>query len=499
MVRAEPENMTTHFNSEKIRLYFDELIKLEDVQNQLIVSPPLKHTPVITPQGGANRYIEIQLKDTLLPNTTYTINFGQSIVDNNEGNPQSFLTYVFSTGDYIDSLEVSGVVKDAFNRKADAFISIMLYELDSTYTDSTVYKRPPNYMTNTLDSAIIFKLKNLKAGQYRLFGIKDAGKNNMFDQNTDKIAFLKDTVSLPTDSTYLLTLFKEVPDFKVPVPSFAASNKISFGYYGDGDKMVIEPLTVLPDSVKTMVRKTPGKDTLDFWFTPTHLDSILFTVRNDAAMTLDTFTVKRRKLAPDSLTISPSERGTLGFTGNLFLNASTPLVNLDSTKISMVNTDSVSVALSLSLDTLRNAVEIAFEREADSKFRLNLLPGAASDFFGATNDTLDFNFNTKSLADYGNLTISLGGKVEYPLLLQLVDEKEQLKREIYATEAKAFEFPSLDPGNYLVRIIYDSNGNGKWDTGNYLQGKQPEKVVYYPQLIEMRANWEKFETFNLAE
>jgi len=113
LLKAEPANMTINFEENKIRLYFDELVKLEDVQEQLIVSPPLKYLPDITPQGGANKFVEIRIKDTLQENTTYTLNFGQSIVDNNEGNPSSFLTYVFSTGDYIDSLAVKGAIRDA--------------------------------------------------------------------------------------------------------------------------------------------------------------------------------------------------------------------------------------------------------------------------------------------------------------------------------------------------------------------------------------------------
>ena len=129
LLRTEPENYSTNFKAKKIRLYFDELIKLEDVQNQLVVSPPFKYPAEITPMGGPSKYIEVVIKDTLRENTTYTINFGQSIVDNNEGNPNSFLTYVFSTGDYLDSLTLSGAVKDAINRKADEFISVMRPQL----------------------------------------------------------------------------------------------------------------------------------------------------------------------------------------------------------------------------------------------------------------------------------------------------------------------------------------------------------------------------------
>ena len=498
LVKAEPENMTLNFKSDKIRLYFDEFVKLEDIQNQLIVSPPLKYIPEITPQGGASKFIEVKIKDTLKANTTYTINFGQSIVDNNEGNPNSFLTYVFSTGDYIDSLEVSGVVKDAFNRKADEFISVMLYEIDSAYTDSTLYQKPPNYITNTLDSTVIFTLKNLKEGKYAMFAIKDESKNNIFDQNTDKIAFLQDTISLPTDSTYLLTLFKEIPDYTISVPSFVARNKIIFGYYGDGSTIEIEPLTVLPDSVKTTILKERGKDTLNFWFTPTNIDSIVFTITNEKMKLIDTFTVKKRKVDFDSLSLTPNQRGSLSFNDPFYIAANTPLVQIDSSKVTLMNKDSTAVDFTIILDSVANKVDFDFTVEPNENYMLDLMPGAITDFFGASNDSLSYRLSTKSLADYGNLSISLEGNVTYPLIVQLTDEKGAIEQEIIAKEAQVFEFNTIDPSNYLVRVIFDSNGNGKWDTGSYLKKIQAEKVSYYPGVIEIRANWEKIETFRLT-
>ena len=279
--KAEPDNMTVNFKGNTIRLYFDEYIKLEKLQEQLIVSPPLKYIPEITPQGGTNKYVQIKIKDTLQENTTYTLNFGQSIIDNNEGNPASFLTYVFSTGDYIDSLQLQGVVRDAFDQKVDDFVSVMLYEIDTSYTDSTIYQRPPNYITNTLDSAVIFTINNIKKGKYALFALKDEAKNNKFDQNIDKIGFLQDTITLPTDSTFVLNLFKEVPDYGMSVPSFAAKNKIIFGYFGDASNVKIAPLIALPDTVKTSILKVPEKDSLNFWFTPFETDSLVFTVTNE--------------------------------------------------------------------------------------------------------------------------------------------------------------------------------------------------------------------------
>ncbi|MBO0352533.1 Ig-like domain-containing protein [Muricauda ruestringensis] len=498
LVRAEPENFSTNFKATKIRLYFDELIKLEDVQNQLVVSPPFKNPATISPMGGPSRYIEVTIKDTLRENTTYTINFGQSIVDNNEGNPNSFLSYVFSTGDYLDSLTLSGAVKDAINRKADEFISVMLYEIDSAYTDSTIYKQPPLYITNTGDSLPFFELRNLKAGKYALFGLKDVNKNNMFDQGQDKIGFIEDTITLPTDSIYGLNLFREQLNYKPSVPSLAANNKIIFGYQGDYRDMVIETLTTLPDSVGTTILKERDKDTLNYWFTPTDLDSIIFTVRNDKVQVLDTFTVKMRNLPMDSLKLSASVNGKFNFEDTFSILANTPIVAMDTSNISLMVSDSIPATYTYELDTLRNKIDFDFETEPNQKYSFSLLPGAITDFFGIQNDSLAYNLSTSSFADYGNLTMILSGNVNYPVIVQLTNEKGEVQREILATEPQSFEFNNLNPGNYIARVIFDENGNGKLDTGNYLEKRQPEEISYYPGTIEIRANWEKEETFILS-
>lgn len=499
LLKAEPDNITINFKETKIRLYFDELVKLEDVQEQLIVSPPLKYLPDITPQGGANKFIEIRIKDTLRENTTYTLNFGQSIVDNNEGNPNSFLTYVFSTGSYIDSLEVKGAIKDAFNQKADDFVSVMLYEIDTAYTDSTVFQRPPNYITNTLDSAVIFTLSNLKQGKYAMFALKDASKNNMFDQNADKIAFLQDTISIPTDSTYRLDLFKEIPNYKISVPSLAASNKIIFGYYGSGKDIEISPLSVLPDTVKTILTKEREKDSLNFWFTPFEMDSLVFTVKNETLQVIDTFTVKNRKVGADSLLLKPNQNRTLSFTEPFNIEANIPLVGIDSTKIGLMNKDSLAVDFAVKLDSIGNKVDFTFAKEPNENYQLELLPGAITDFFGNENDTLNIRLGTKSYADFGNLRMTITSEIEnYPLLVQLTDEKGETIQEIYAKAPKIFEFSNIEPSKYRVRIIFDANGNGQWDTGNYLKRIQPERVSYYPDLIEVRANWELEQSFTIS-
>ena len=497
---AEPPNLSVDFKAKKIRLYFDEYIKLNKIQEQLIVSPPLKYTPVITPAGTASKVIEILIKDTLQENTTYTINFGQSIVDNNEGNPNSFLTYVFSTGSYIDSLTLKGVVEDAFNKKAETFISVMLYEIDSTYNDSTVYKRPPNYITNTLDSTILFDLNYLKKGKYALFGLKDEGKNNMFDQQVDKIAFVKDTIVLPTDEIYLLTLFKEVPDYSLSVPKFEAKNKISFGYQGDYSKdIVINTLSKLPDSVKTKITKERDKDTLNYWITPFTADSLIFSVANERLSALDTFVVKTRKIEADSLVLQPRVSGAIGFEELFTIDVNTPIVKADTSKIQLMRKDSIPIKFIAKLDTISNSLSIDFKKDEKENYKLTVLPDLIEDFFGNKNDTIVYAIKTAGFEDFGNLELVLNGSVTYPAIIQLTDEKGALIREQFATEPATFYFNYLRPSKYLIRVISDTNGNKKWDTGNYLKKLQPERVSHSPTVIEMRANWKEKYTFTLLD
>ncbi len=498
LLRTEPENLSTNFKATKIRLYFDEYIKLQDVQNQMIVSPPLKNVPEIKPLGGASKFIEIVLKDTLKENTTYTINFGQSIVDHNEGNPNSFLTYVFSTGDVIDSLSLSGVVKDAFNRDPDQFVSVMLYEIDTAYNDSTIYKYPPYYLANTGDSVPFFNLQNLKAGQYKIFGVKDEGKNNVFNQRADKIGFLEDTITIPSDTILLLNLFKEIPDYAASVPSYVAKNRIIFGYSGNGDSIKIKPLTQLPDSVKTLIRKERDKDTLNYWLTPTDIDSIVFTVTNETLKVLDTFTVKTRKLPLDSLKLTPSHSRAINFEERFSMSASTPLVQVDTSFIEIMDKDSLLIDFSATLDSINNQVDFNFQLTEEQKYNLTFLPGAFQDFFGMQNDTITSGLSTGKFTDYGNMNLTVSGEVRYPILVQLTNQKGEVQREQIGTEPRPFAFNNLEPGKYGIRVIFDENENSQWDTGNYLKKIQPERISYFPDIIEVRANWEMEQTFVIS-
>jgi uncharacterized protein (DUF2141 family) len=449
--------------------------------------------------GGARKYLEIRLKDTLLENTTYTFNFGQSVVDNNEGNPYNFLNYVFSTGDYLDSLSLSGAVADAYNLKPDAFISVLLHEIDSAFTDSVIYQKNPYYLTNTLDSAVTFSLNNLKPGTYHLIALKDVGKNNLFDQGVDKIGFVSDTITLPTDSVYVLNLFQEIPNYGVLPPSFSASNRIIFGYYGDSPPL-ISLLSTLPDSVKTRLTKEPGKDTLNLWISPNKIDSLVFALRHPTEeYEVDTFSVKPIGKVRDSMLLTWDPAQNLNFIDTVFLKATLPISVLDTSKFRMIRKDSLPVHITPILDTITNRVRIDFVKNPDETYSIDVFPGAVTDFFGDSNDTLQNSWTTRSPEDFGILRLLLQGKVEFPLIVELIDNQNKLVRTQYIKENADVEFPSLPTGNYRIRLVLDHNENGRWDTGDYLEKRQPERIIYYPGSIEIRANWEQLETFTIQE
>ncbi len=496
LVRAEPPNNSINFNKDKIRIYFDEYVVLKNIQKQLIISPPLKQLPEITPQGGASKFIDIKINDTLQPNTTYVFNFGQSITDNNEGNPYNFFSYIFSTGSYIDSLSVSGTIKDAINREADDFVSVMLYQVDSTFNDSIIYKKPPTYITNTLDSTTAFTLTNLRSGKYMLVAMKDVSNNYLFNQKTDKIAFKKEFITVPTDSLYELKLFKEIPDYKASKPTLAAKNRIIFGYEGNADSLNIALLSPAPPDFKYKILKDREKDTLNYWFTKIEADSLLFKVSNRRQ--IDTFTVKIKELYNDSLVLSTNTSGNLSLKEPFGIYANIPIETIENNKITLINKDSAAVDFTSAIDKTKNQARLLWDVQPNERYKINLFPGAITDFFGNINDTLSYALSTRSLADYGNIRVTLRNVETYPILVQLIKEQGEVVDEIYATESrKNYSFRNLDPAKYYVRVIFDDNKNGKWDPGNYLKKIQPERVSYYPTVIDVRANWELEETFTL--
>ncbi len=495
ITKESPENFSINFTEDEIRINFNEYIKIKDVQKQLIISPPMKTQPEITPLGGASKEIRIKIYDTLQPNTTYAFNFGQSIVDNNEENPYSFYRYVFSTGDYIDSLSVGGNILDAEKREPDDFISVMLYEVDSTFTDSVIYKETPKYITNTLDSTTTYKLENLKAGKYLLIALKDGNNSNKYEQKTDRIAFKEELITIPTEASFDLKLFKEEADFKVIRPKQVAGNKIAFAYEGNAEKLKINLHSETPDGFLKRVTKDTQADTLYYWYAPKiEADSLLFSVKNKTYQ--DSMYVNLRDMEKDTLTLR-TVRSNLKLDEVVELEGSVPFKAIDLEKISLMDKDSLKVDFKTRLDSMQNRYVFDFEKKEDDNYRMELLPGALTDLFENTNkDTLQYSFRTKKNSDFGNARVNIYN-AEYPIIIQLTNSKGDVVVEKYSEKPEPVDFESLNPGKFNLRVIFDTNKNGKWDTGNYLKKIQPERISYYPEELDIRSNWDEIYTFTL--
>jgi uncharacterized protein (DUF2141 family) len=496
IIRSTPDNYTVNFKDNEISIYFNEYVKFKNLSKQLIISPPMEYEPEITPYSTASKVIKIKIKDTLQPNTTYSLNFGNSIVDNNEENPFPFFKYVFSTGTYIDSLKIHGKVFDALDRETEKNVLVNLYEVDSTYSDSIVYKQKPRYMTNTQDSVTTFTIENIKAGSYKLVALKDNNEDNKFQQNSDKIAFYDDIITVGQDSAYYeLKLFKEALDTKVMKPKLVSGEKISIGFEGAYKTISIAPVSTVPEGFETRIIKEQEKDSLLYFYKPKlEVDSLMLRIAHTKK--IDTFKVRIKDNRRDTLTITSLNNGKLSFDDDFRISSNIPFTAIDESKIKIIDKDSVVVTYKTELDSLNNTYKFKFPKKEANRYVLDALPEAFTDFFGRTNDSLNFKVSTDKYASFGNIRVMLQNET-YPLFIQFVDAKSEVVYSKYVTEKGKIDFTNLNPGTYYLRVLFDENNNGVYDSGNYLKGEQPERVSYAEKIVEVRASFDEITNFKL--
>ena len=497
LISASPKLNTTFFDKEEVKFIFNEYVQLDDIDKQLIISPPLKIGGYkLHPTMSASKKITLSILDTLLENTTYTFNFGEGIKDYNEGNKISFFSYIISTGAEIDSLNLKGLIKDAIEIEPDDFISLQLYPIDSSYNDSAIYRKKPFYVTSTLDSTV-FEFKNLKAGEYELIALKDFSNNYFFDQNIDQIGFLNTTITLPLDSIIELKIFKEKTIFSWANPFFINNHHIGHGYYGNYENQKFKLLSNVPKSFEYLITKNRETDTLNYWFKGIKTDSLKFEYPiND---TIKTELVNFKNPIKDSLVINQMTIGSIDLTEKFQLSSNLPIISSDSSLVKIRKKDSTLVSSKISIDENYDRVEIDFKLIPNDTYNIQLLPNALKDFWGNTHDTLNYRVSTKKIEDYGNIFIQLMYEESYEFILELLKDGKVVRSYNKPAEDSNYSFKLLDPGKYFLRLIKDKNNNDKWDTGNYLKKIQPEEVIYFPFELELRANWDLNESFNTTQ
>ncbi len=414
LISAVPQQNATNFNQKKIVFTFDEYIDVKDIQTNLLVSPYPKINPTV---DFKLKTVTVKLKDTLIPNTTYAINFGDAIRDNNEGNPYKDFTYVFSTGNTIDSLKASGKLVLAETGKIDSTFIAMLYR---NVDDSVVHKRKPDYIAR-LNGKGEFYFTNLSEGSYKMYGLRDGDGSKTYNSKIEMFAFADSVIEIK-DST--------------------------------------EPVTLYAFAEEKDQRKT------------------------QAASKAPTAADKKFKYSSN---LSNNSQDLLT---NLVLTTNRPLKTFDPTQIYVTDTLYNKIASTVTLDSTAKEITIKIPWTENTAYRLLVEKTSMTDSTDAElarSDTL--KFSSKKTTDYGNIVLRFSDldTLVHPVL-QFV-KAEEIYRSVRITSAQWSDklFP---PGDYELRILYDSNNNGIWDTGNYDKRIQPEIAVTLDSKLTIKANWD---------
>ncbi len=499
ILKETPPNLTRNFDAEKIVIEFDEFIKLANPFKEISVSPDLEQP--INPRVK-RKNIEITLPDSLEENTTYTINFGKSIGDFNEGNPILNYSYVFSTGDIIDSLSISGKVINALTKENEKEITVLLIP---TRQDSIFGKRKANIFTLT-DTAGNFTLRNLREDNYRIYALREENNDRVYNAPGEFIGFLDDSIVLNKDTSGIrLEVSKGIPrDFRLLDRKIEPNGKISFVFnkpLEDAQLTIIHPSGL--DGAK-QVEYSANRDSATVWVEDLTFDSLKVSISNLGEV-LDTITMRRGRndkydrdfIITDNLSGSKVNR-----IEHIRLTATSPVQSIDRNKIILL-VDSVPVTnFQLAKDTTaKRGYIIRYNWRPKQDYSLTFEEGAFLGYYGDKNKPVTKTFTMNETENFGNILLKVTvPDTAHQYLIQLTNEKmDVIHRTIPIRKSTDIPFNNFPGGKYTVRVIYDENNNGKWDAGDVYEARQPERVWYIGKTFIIRANWEQEELLTVPE
>ena len=498
VVLAVPENNSTGFIGRKIEITFDEFVTLENANQNMLFSPPLAEKPDIKLK---DKTLVIRFKGPLADNTTYTIHFGAAIKDLHEGNLFKDYVYSFSTGDYIDTLCIKGKVLNADDKKPVEDVYVSLYG-EREGLDSLPTNVIPDYITKT-DKEGQFLLSGLADKRYLLFALKDANNNMYFDQPNEVVAFL-DTLIQPSDSLdFTLFMFSEVDSTQMLLEKkLVEEGLLRFVFRHPAKEAVVMTPEMLPDTFNLVTMHSAQYDTVWWYFTPKVKDSLWVQVKYDTIIndssrySLKFKDKKSRNKKPEPLKVTNNTLGQGGLKPGetLVLKFSEPIVDYQMRDSAIFKCDTM-----VFYDTL------AFEQADEYGMKYRLVNHIAADtnysievpdsvFFGIrgrTHAPIKVDFHYLKDDEYGNIYITVvPPKGMRQVVVQLTDENGKVLKQECITQKQEVVFEYLMPAKYKLRAILDADGNGKWSTGNYHRHVQPETIIDYKNVLEIRAGWD---------
>lgn len=572
VVSSNPGYRSVSNAKKKISILFDEFIKLENASEKVIVSPPQIEAANIRAEG---KKVKITLYDSLLANTTYTIDFSDAIQDNNEGNPMGNYTFSFSTGEEIDTMEISGTVLNAQDLEPVKGILVGLYPADSTFND-TLLSSTPFLRVSRTNSSGRFSIKGVKNGSYRAFALKDADGDFLFNQKSEMIAF--DTTILTTSSkpdVRMDTIWRDSTHYDsirvIPYTHFLPDDVVLLAFLEEGQDLHLlkterpEPdffklyFTAPADSLPTieglnfdasclLAEPTENNDTITYWITDTtyshqqdtlslvltyletdtlgklspHSDTLDLVskqpyekIRKEKQKQIDDWNKEREKrqkkskepLPPEEnpyektwLEISAKPTGTLDPNQNMRFTAKEPLAKVDTSLIHFTMKEDTTWVdapyLFLPVEHDLSSYMLYAEWEPERQYRFEADSAAFRSIMGNESKSLKQEFKIKGMEEYGSIFVNVI-LPDTGVVVQLMNKSDKLVAEVRADSTGRADFYYLKAAEYYMRCYIDRNGNNKWDTGNYAEGLQPEEVFYFPKPMNLKAQWDLEQDWNV--
>lgn len=498
IVLESPVNLSRNFKANKIVITLDEFIKLNNQAKEISITPEMDRAPIFKVK---KKNLEITLPDSLAENTTYSINFGKGLVDYNESNPILNYSYVFATGDKIDSLSISGNVKSALKNEIEKEAKVLLIPIAQ---DSIFGKKKANIFTLT-DTAGNFKLNNLREGSYRIYALKEKNNDRIYNGTDEEIAFIKDSINLKADVSGInLQLFKGVPTrFRTIDRTLEKDGHILLTFNRRIEDPKIKVLQPSNFATNNRIIYSANQDSAHIFIPKITTDSLKFEV-SEGLNILDTVLIKASntdKLERFIKPLTSIKSSKVDKIKHITLTALTPIESIDKGKIKIFE-DSISrTNFQLQIDSLdKNKYHIRYNWKDLKAYELVLEEGAIKGYFGEINKEDKSKFTLDKTNNYGDIYLTFTGiDSTQNYVVELIDEKKErvFNTQVLPKDGK-ISYLKYPGGKYSIRVIFDENNNGRWDTGDVYKKIQPEKIWYLDRVFTIRANWEQQETITLS-
>lgn len=488
IVSTFPENRSTSFTGNTIEIEFDEYVKVDGFTSQFISSPPLKYK---VEHKLRKKTLTLTIADTLRENTTYTFSFGNAIKDITENNAQTEFKYVFSTGSILDSQIVAGQVIDAYSTLDQKGVMVALYEEHAE--DSVFMKSPPLYYGLT-DEHGVFSIENVAPGAYRLMAMKDLDFNYQWSGAAEALGYIDTLLHSQFNPSVTVPLFKAETPYKFYRGKYAEFGKIEMYFSKPAGELQIERLdTTTADYV---IERPENGDTLIFWtniwksggtgeWLITHVET----------GTVDTMSIRFTDKDTTKFRLDWGTKAPFSPTDSICFTAKTPITQFDPSKIHLIR-DTVHVPFSVDYSGKRS-LALTTQLEYGQLLKWVVDSGAVTDMFGRVNDSFAQGFKVLNDNELSIFHMTVRSDSTFPKVIEIFNKNEDILYRDTFTDDIEISLYDIHPQELKARVIYDVNDNGRWDTGDYFENRQPEKVIYLAKTVELRANWEIEEVWNI--